>query len=633
MRTISLSILTLMLAGCGGGAEGEGAAPPASGNQPPSVNIVGVDTVRQGQSLTLTASASDPDGSIASYQWQQLDGPAVSLGSGASVVLQLPGGHQQHQQYRFKVTVTDDKGASAQAEYSVDALRAMTEVEASRLLHQATMGPTYAELKAAVGIGEAEWIAQQMTLPQSSLLANIRLYGNETELNYNTNHWVDTWWRTSMEAEDQLRQRMAFALSEIFVVSTKGAGLTREPRGMANYYDMLASHAFGNFRELLEDVTLSPVMGVYLSHLGNEKADEARNIRPDENYAREVMQLFTVGLEMLSPDGTPIQGSDGRAIPTYGQDEIEGFARVFTGWNYAGTSRWVNPQKNYLSPMTAWADYHSPEQKVLLGGTVLPAGQTAEQDLSDALDNLFNHPNVGPFIGKQLIQRLVRSNPSPAYVARVSAIFDDNGAGVRGDLGAVVTAILLDDEARIVSPDDSRAGKVREPVLRTMQLWREFKAGSVSGRMLTLDMEESHGQAPLGSPSVFNFFRPDFAPAALQADGLVAPELQIANDASLIGHMNFSHLATYSRIAEKISSPGEHWILIHLSEHVDLLNNQGIDALLDRWNLLFCAGTMTDTERRILTDVYNLYLPTGALTTMGQMLFALSQAPSFATAP
>ncbi|MBT1444090.1 DUF1800 family protein [Shewanella sp. JM162201] len=632
MKIRSLGIATLMLAGCGGGGA-EGGEIPASVNQPPSVSIAPVGDVRQGQSLTLTASASDADGSIASYQWQQLEGPAVTLGSAAAMTVVLPSSSAQRQTYRFRLTVTDNGGATAQAETSIEALRAMTELEASRLLHQATMGPVSGEISASAGISEEEWIAQQMALPQSSLLANIRLYGNETELNYNTNHWVDTWWRTSMAAPDQLRQRVAFALSEIFVVSTKGAGLTREPRGMANYYDMLAAHAFGNFRDLLEDVTLSPVMGVYLSHLGNEKADEARNIRPDENYAREVMQLFTIGLEMLNADGTPIIGNDGRAIATYGQDEIEGFARVFTGWTYGGATRWVNPQKNYLVPMTAWAAYHSPEQKQLLGGTVLPAGQSAEQDLSDALDNLFNHPNVGPFIGKQLIQRLVRSNPSPAYVARVSAVFNDNGSGVRGDMAAVVKAILLDDEARIPNLADNRAGKVREPLLRTMQLWREFKADSVSGRVLTLDMEESHGQAPLGSPSVFNFFRPNFAPAALQADGLVAPELQIANDASLIGHMNFSHMATYSRIAEKISSPGDQWILIHLSEHADLLSKQGIDALLDRWNLVFCAGTMTATERRILKDVYTLYLPSGVLTTMGQMLFALSQAPSFATAP
>lgn len=631
MKLTRLSILALMLTGCGGG--GDAGEESVSANRPPSVNIVGETLARQGQSITLTANASDADGSIVSYQWQQLSGPELPLGTGASLTLDLPAGQVQQQSYRLRVTVSDDKGATAQAEYGFDALRAMTSVDASRLLHQASMGPTSAELESAAGISEAEWIEQQMALDASSHLSNIRLYGDETELNYNTNHWVDTWWRTSMEAEDQLRQRVAFALSEIFVVSTKGAGLTREPRGMANYYDMLASHAFGNFRELLEDVTLSPVMGVYLSHLGNEKADEARNIRPDENYAREVMQLFTIGLDMLNADGSPTLDSKGQTIATYGQDEIEGFARVFTGWTHAGASRWTRPEKNFLAPMTAWEDYHAPEQKTLLRGTVLPAGQSAGQDLSDALDNLFNHPNVGPFIGKQLIQRLVRSNPSPAFVARVSAVFDDNGAGVRGDLAAVVKAILLDDEARGFNGPDNRAGKVKEPLLRTLHFWREFNAASQTGRILTVNMEESHGQAPLGSPSVFNFFRPDFSPAALQAQALVAPELQIANDASLIGNMNFTHQALTTRIAEKVTAPGEHWIMIALKPHQELLDNQGMDALLDHWSLLFCAGTLTDTERRILKEIHELYLPVAPETAMGQMLFALSQSQSFAVQP
>jgi uncharacterized protein (DUF1800 family) len=261
---------------------------------------------------------------------------------------------------------------------------------------------------------------------------------------------IDAWWKAVMQSDDQLRQRVAFALSEILVVSDLNNDLRSQPEGMVTYYDLLLTHAFGNFRDLLEAVTLSPIMGTYLSHLGNEKADDALNIRPDENYAREVMQLFTIGLDELNQDGTAKLDANGNTIATYGQAEIEGFARVFTGWTFAGSETFKRKSRDYVAPMQAFEEYHSQRQKTLLNGDIIPQGYSAQESLQLALDNLFNHQNVAPFISKQLIQRLITSNPTPQYVERIASVFNDNGEGVRGDLAAVVKAIYLDDEARLL---------------------------------------------------------------------------------------------------------------------------------------------------------------------------------------
>jgi uncharacterized protein (DUF1800 family) len=285
-------------------------------------------------------------------------------------------------------------------------------------------------------------------------------------------------------------------------------------------------------------------MGVYLSMLGNQKPDPSRNIRPDENYAREFMQLFTVGLVQLHPDGTPQLDSQGQPVPAFDQAVIEGFANVFTGWRWAcaagspadcGFRSTRATVANQVRAMQAFADQHASGAKLVLtypgaARTSLPAGQSAERDLADALDNVFNHPNVGPFVGRQLIQKLVASNPTPGYVQRVSAVFDDDGTGRRGNLAAVVRAILLDDEARS-SPAGATGGKVREPVLRLTQLWRAYDARAASGKFVGIDPTKSFGQGPLTAPSVFGFFSPDYAPPGRITDeDLVAPELQLATE-------------------------------------------------------------------------------------------------------
>ena len=428
-----------------------------------------------------------------------------------------------------------------------DPVTPITRSEAYRFLNQATFGATPAEADRLIALGDSQtgyqrWIDDQLTQPISLQLPTLQqelaaapdpiqaiplLHATRQE----------QWYRYAITGPDQLRQRVAFALSEIMVVSQQSAADTM-PLGLADYYDTLARNAFGDFRELMEQVTLHPTMGIYLNMLGNRKPDDARNIRPDENYARELMQLFTVGLVELNADGTPKRDGAGQPIATYDQSVVEGFANVYTGWNYAGFGSFAAARRtltNDYVPMQAYAEEHSPLPKKLLdypgaAQTEIQPGGTPQQDLEAALDNIYNHPNVGPFISKQLIQKLVTSNPSPQYVARVSAVFNRDAQGRRGNLGAVVKAILLDPEARTEPTADS-FGKVKEPLIRLTQLWRAFEARSTTGRYQLGNIGTVFGQAPLQSPSVFNFFSPFYAPPGEIADrGLVAPEMQIATE-------------------------------------------------------------------------------------------------------
>ncbi len=440
--------------------------------------------------------------------------------------------------------------------------------QAYRFLNQATFGATEASAEPFSDRDDAadytQWVDEQIAaepslqLPfvQSALPEPIPADFKDRSLNLQRG---DVWFRNILHGDDQLRQRVAWALSQIMVVSEET--LADYPFGLADYYDTLVRDAFGDFRTLMEDVTLHPMMGKYLSMLGNQKPDAARNIRPDENYAREFLQLFTVGLVQLNADGTPRLDETGQTIPTFGQDAIEGFASVFTGWKWAcpGTEEAgcsfgsTHPARdNQVRAMQSFEEQHARGEKRLLeyvgaAQTSLPAGQSPAQDLEDALDNAFNHPNVGPFIARQLIQKLVASNPSPAYVGRISAVFDDDGSGHRGNLGAVVRAILLDDEAR-AAPTDAAAGKLREPLLRLTQLWRAYDAKSAKGTYADVKPMPTVGQGPLTSPSVFNFFSPFYAPAGAIADAsLVAPEMQIATEYQNTVTANFFYVQAFRR--------------------------------------------------------------------------------------
>lgn len=401
----------------------------------------------------------------------------------------------------------------------------ITRPEAQRFLTQATFGPTETDIQRVIDVGYEAWIDEQLRLPATKQLTYMRTLPQPNT----QDDRMDAWFQSSLEGRDQLRNRMAFALSEIWVVS-ENSGLSEFPQALAWYYDLLAEDAFANYRTLMEQVTLSPQMGIYLSMLGNEKPDPARNVRPDENYARELMQLFTIGLVQLNMDGSVRRDPDGVPLPTYDQETIEGFAHVYTGWTFGGSPSFYQPSFDWLRPMEPYEAFHDTGAKRLLNGATIPAGGTARGDLAAALDNIFAHENVPPFVSKQLIQRFVTSNPSLAYVERVARVFANNGRGVRGDLGAVIKAILLDSEARQAPASDS-AGKLKEPLLRLSGLWRAYGAAAANGRYVVPGLGFVLGQAPLQSPSVFNFFRPDYAPPGeIAAAGLVAPEMQITNE-------------------------------------------------------------------------------------------------------
>lgn len=402
----------------------------------------------------------------------------------------------------------------------------MTEAQAARLLNQATMGTSLSSLSAATGQTYDAWFADQATKTPSTTLAQVTA-GKD---------FLARWCKGAVQGPDQLRQRMAYALSQILIVSTSNMTLGLEARSIASFWDMLVNGALGNYRTLLENVSKHPAMGIFLSHWKNEKPDPVTGRHADENYAREIMQLFSVGLVELNMDGT-VKLSGGNPIPTYTQAHVEGAARVFTGWgsapaNYASGSQesWMY-DNNLWDPMIAFQTYHDTDSKFVIGNNTLPAGRTAQQDLTAFLDILFAHPNVAPFISKALIQLLICSNPSPAYVERVATVFADNGSGVRGDLLAVAKAIFTDVEAR--TPHTT--GKLREPVMKIVNLWRAFDAADPNGEfedpLLKYYMMYNLAQQPMSSPSVFNFYRPDYVRAGpIKNAGLVCPEFQITNE-------------------------------------------------------------------------------------------------------
>jgi uncharacterized protein (DUF1800 family) len=424
---------------------------------------------------------------------------------------------------------------------------------AARFLTQASFGAvSIEEIEALRAEGFEHWLWAQNGAPTLLHTGYLDSQKNRETDNKATDEMsYEAIWQQWLQGADQLRGRVSFALGQIVVISNIAPDI--RPYAMSSYMDLLNRNALGNYRTLLKEVTLHPAMGYFLNMIESEKDDAARGIHPNENYAREVLQLFSIGLVQLNLDGTAKVGSDGKPIATFGETEVQGFAKAFSGWTFASQ----NPSRpddfhnadenldaNWVTPMKAFASMHSPEPKKLLNGVTLAGGRSPEKDLDDALDNIFNHPNVGPFIGRQLIQHLVTSNPSGAYIQRVASVFNNNGAGVRGDLKAVVTAVLLDAEARSGAPGQSaNYGKQREPVIRFATFLRALGAASQNGvnSIHYLDgSDNSLGQSPLLAPSVFNFFSPNFRqPGAVARAGLYSPEFQITTETSVVGSLNF----------------------------------------------------------------------------------------------
>lgn len=478
-------------------------------------------------------------------------------------------------------------------------------VDAARFLTQASFGPrSVDEIEALRAEGYDHWLWSQFNAPtmlHTSYLDWQRQ--RDAKLQANADMSYEAIWQQWLGGADDLRARMSFALSQILVISNVAPDLPAY--ALSSYMDLLNRHAFGNYRDLLEAVTLHPAMGRFLNLQGSEKTNAATGAHPNENYAREFLQLFTVGLVQLAPDGTVRTDASGQPLPSYDETIVQGHARAFTGWTFALASTFHNAddreQANWTSPMRPWPEYHSSGELKLVGGRTITAS-SPEADLKAGIDAAFQHANVGPFIGRLLIMRLVSSNPSAAYVGRVAAVFNNNGAGVRGDLRAVLRAILLDTEARDPALRRTAAGgKLREPVLRLATTLRALGASTPGGRNSIHELDSSDssvGQSPLLAPTVFNFFSPGYKPpGAIGSAGLVAPELQITTEASVAASLNFMRrVLTGGGIGG-----GEGRVTITLDTLQALAGTPA--ALVDRIDALWCCAQMSASTRQRLLDL------------------------------
>lgn len=508
---------------------------------------------------------------------------------------------------------------SAQAEAIADA-------EAARFLLRATFSASPASIMAVRNEGAGAWLDRQMRQSNDQTAAEFFAQNGLDEVTADrlfvrdlaTDRMI---WAQLLSGGNDLRKRVALALSEYFVVSVIGLDIVWPAQAIGAFWDLLNKHAFGNFRDLLEVVTLNPAMGAFLNMLGNRKEDPATGRVADENFAREIMQLFTIGLNELNIDGTP-KVSGGQPIETYDNDDVAGLAKVFTGFDLDASGIRFEPIPDRPTqqipaadivrrPMTAdvsrWlsretSSQHSVSEKRFLG-TTIPPGTGPEQSLRMALDTLFNHPNVGPFFGKQMIQRLVTSNPSPAYVQRVAQTFDNNGRSVRGDLAAVFRAILLDPEALSQAGlNDMRFGKLREPAVRFIQFARTFGLSANGALGVTRNLSDSStsiGQVPLRSPSVFNFFRPGFVQpnSSAAANDMVGPEFQLADETSVAGYLNFMEFTIDGR---------GFWLNDLRPNYSDLITiADSPEKLVDQLSLVLTASQIRQATRDTILSALN----------------------------
>ncbi len=510
------------------------------------------------------------------------------------------------------------------------------DAEASRFLSQATMGHNYDDIEYVKAIGIEAWIDEQLGLtPDSTFLQYYDNYfpiaqvvnssqstSSET-ISFPFHHYI-------LKKDDKLRQKMAFALSQILVVSINNSTLKGRPRGISDYYDILHTNCYGNYRDILQQVTKHPIMAHYLSYWQNSKIDYGLNTRPDENYAREVMQLFSIGLVELNLDGTQKLDGDGNIIPTYTYNDIEELSKVFTGLS-AGARKIPTDDPHFFlgtggtdltHDLAMYSYYHDITEKRMLDGTILPAGRTGFEDIEDAIDFLFNHPNVGPFISYRLIQQFVKSNPSPAYIARVATVFNNNGKGVRGDLGAVLKAILMDDEARDCDAwlNDNESGKLIQPVERWTKIAKAFDYTTDSGIFWIYGRTSaSLKQRLLGSPTVFNFFTPFYAEEkVVSINGLVSPEFQIVDENTAIQYINEvenklnsgKFFNDFYRVDDGTGNYVEQGQYLDFSDELTILQNDGVAALLDHLGILLCRGQLSSQTKATIENALNQYRAT-----------------------
>ncbi len=529
-------------------------------------------------------------------------------------------------------------------------------MDAARFLAQATFGADEHLIEEVAGMDFSDWIDDQFEIAPGYLLPEminayhlaLQIFTDNGGLlaNYperpEWQHFDYAWWQVNLTSDDLLRQRIAYSLSQILVISVESS-LFDKGEALADYYDMLLDHSFGNYRDLLLAVTLHPAMGVYLSHLNNSKAIPERNIHPDENYAREIMQLFSIGLFELNQDGSRKKDGNGAYIPTYNNNDIKELAKVFTGLGAGGSISKTDQNKaefnmdqnmvDFTRQMKMYEDYHETSQKNLLNGYVIPAGQSGMTDVEQAVNHLFHHPNTGPFVCRQLIQRLVKSNPSPAYISRIAGVFNDNGVGVRGDMKSVIKAILQDPEARncewVSHPDQ---GRLREPITR----YTQFAKSVGFENQLDLywntgsNFMENTGQHPLHSYTVFNFYLPDFQPnGPIAQKNLVGPEYQIHNTKTSIGYANavnnwtFNDELLFTFEANSFSTRPAFKNLLPYSRDPD--------ELINKLDILLTHGQMSDETRDIIRDAVKGFSPNslGDLQRLKLALYLVMISPDY----
>ena len=513
-----------------------------------------------------------------------------------------------------------------------------TSESTAQFLTRATFGPSELDIETWTTREASDWIKEQLAEPASLMMPIVREYQADLDNipianEVNTATTTLAFWRNAIQGEDQLRQRMILALSEILVISAGASDTLRNvPEGVGLHADILSKHAFGNYRELLEEITYSPGMGHFLTYMGNRRSDPETDRVPDENYAREILQLFTIGVVELNPDGTPKLDEDGNTIELYDNEDITGLAKVFTGLDIPVGRRNFD-RTGYLQPMVVYENRHSPLEKRFLD-IVIPANTPTAQSIDLALDGIMEHPNVGPFLARQLIQRFVTSHPAPEYIERVASAFDSGrytlpdgtiiGDGRKGDLAATLSALLFDeaalDETAINSPS---FGKVKEPLLRFSQWARAFDVSGITPELQFLliysQRADQLGQQAYRAPSVFNFFRPGYVPPGTEtgAANLTIPELQITNGTTLTGYANFITNYIFGFVqtfpASDYANYYEEWgyngnpsgvtrsFVPDYSAELALANDP--DALVDRLDLLLTSGKLSDETRASIVDL------------------------------
>ena len=559
------------------------------------------------------------------------------------------------------VTVSTSSGANAIKTIDGDGLTAKR-IEAARFLSQAAFGGNMSEVDAVLSSGFETWMDNQVALPASDYLSELEDIWTiifDAQINYGIPeddifgpyhpHFSYTWFEHLMTEDDQFRQKISYALSQIFVVSIN-SDLRDWAYALASYYDIFQTHGLGNYKDLLSEISLHPTMGYYLSHFENPKTDAANNIHPDENYAREIMQLFSIGLYELNIDGTYILDVNGDKIPTYDNNDIKELAKVFTGLGAGGIQDWVdwtNGQPVWglgiyatdrTVPMLMYEDQHEQGPKVLFGGAyTIPGGQSGMDDIDNAIDYLYNHANVGPFLARRLIQRLIKSNPSPEYIARAAAVFNNNGQGVRGDMYAFVKAILLDIEARSCDAMEiNDPGRLREPVMRLASLLKAFPLDNVGNNFWEAGVQQMNhmGQQPLASPTVFNFYLPDYQPLGDIGDAdLVAPEFQIFNTQTSIGYINkVNDWTNWDFILydwEDDDIVGENGVSLSNTHLETRITDDGIEKFLNDIDIILGLGQVTDDTRDVIRQAA-IDLNWGALPDALIMLYILMISPDYA---